>query len=208
MSDTVVMCPGCGVKVGERHTPGCVYRSAEALEAARAVGDLPYVAANALYKDSTRGPDGLTAAESEGTSDTEKFLRDVAAEVAKARAKFGGQSSEMTGLALAEEINEVHLAVALGARQPIKKILHIKEGKSGEDDLYLECVQVAAMALRLALESDDRREWAGNKRGCGGSYEVGSGGHVPGIAGEGCEACDRDFGPAESPRPRFPRRAD
>lgn len=85
--------------------------------------------------------------------DGHKFLEDVWDEVKRARAKFPNQDSKITGLALGEESGEAQRA-----------LLHIYEGKSGEDPLYLECVQTAAMALRLALESTDRTEWKGNVR--------------------------------------------
>lgn len=125
-------------------------------------------------------------------SDEMKFIQAVVAEVDRARALFPDSNSLISGLALGEESSEAQRA-----------LLHIYEGKGGESNLYLECVQTAAMALRLALESADRAGWKGNKHGCGGSYEVGSGGHVPGVAGEGCEACDRDFGePKASPLKR------
>lgn len=180
------MCPVC--KNGARPTP-CPACKAEREEVDRALGDGSHADAKRLYA----GPMD-TALDPERDA-AQRFVDDVLAEVAKARAKFGGQPSETTGLALSEEVGEVNLAVALNARSgaAIRKLLHIKEGKSGEDDLYLECVQTAAMALRLATERTDRTDWPGNKRGCGGSYEIGSGGHTPGVAGEGCEACDRDF---------------
>lgn len=120
------------------------------------------------------------------------FLLAVASEVRRARLKFPEQASQITGLALAEESGEA-----------VKALLHTLEGKGNEQQLYSECVQTAAMALRLAMENQDRQSWPGNKRGCGGSYEVGSGGHVPGTPGEGCPSCDRDF---ESPK--FKRRID
>lgn len=187
-----------------------------AAESARAVGDTSYAAAKEMYRRDAehrgepaeqdpyytgRAVEFLTKVYDRHDVD---FVLRVLAEVTKARAKFGAQSSEVNGLALGEELGEVALAVALGATQPIKKLLHIKEGKAGDDDLYLECVQTAGMAMRLATENADRANWPGNvKRGCGGSYEVGSGGHVPGTPGEGCAACDRDFG-----APKFARRID
>lgn len=85
--------------------------------------------------------------------DGHKFLENVWDEVVKARAKFPGNGSLVTGLALGEEAGEAQRA-----------LLHIHEGKSAEQPLYEECVQTAAMALRLALESEDRTEWLGNVR--------------------------------------------
>lgn len=174
--------------------PRC--RAGEADEAARAVGDTTFAAAKEMYRREATERGEPAQADPYYTGRAKEFLtkvydpRDVdfvlrvLAEVTKARAKFGGQPSEITGLALSEESGEAQRA-----------LLHIYEGKSGEEPLYLECYQTAAMALRLATETADRAQWAGNrKRGCGGSYEVGSGGHVPGTPGEGCPACDRDFG--------------
>ena len=251
-------CAGCGADPSEVHKPGCKLAPHSA-EVARALGDTSHAEAKRMYREPADPalaetywpegrPPGIDLVDERETytgdhmeqvvravdaSPEASFCVDVLAEVRKARAKFGGQSSEVTGLALGEELNEVFLAVALGSRQPIKKLLHIREGKSGEDELYAECVQLAAMALRLATESADRAAWPGNakrdsslamraasipgvtpsgyavpKRGCGGSYEVGSGGHVPGTPGEGCPACDRDFGNKDTPPPRFARRAD
>lgn len=160
----------CGCLVGQTCKACCPVTA----EVVRAVGDGPYTGvrpddvAYITHNGGTecdpyytgRARDALATGYKDPSA--AEFVLDVLAEVFRARAKFGGQSSELTGLALAEELSEVHLAVALGACQAIKRLLHIKEGKSGEDDLYTECVQVAAMALRLALESDDRREWPGN----------------------------------------------
>lgn len=82
-----------------------------------------------------------------------RFLADVANEVENARKKFPNNGSVVQGLALGEESGEAQRA-----------LLHIMEGKSGEDPLWLECVQTAAMAVRLATESTDRTEWLGNVR--------------------------------------------
>jgi len=176
----------------------CTEGAEDVAEAARAVGDTTYAEAKRMYAAQAvargepanqdphytgRAREFLTKVYAETDVD---FVLRVLAEVTKARAKFGEQPSTITGLALGEESGEAQRA-----------LLHIYEGKGGEDPLYLECYQTAAMALRLATESADRVQWAGNrKRGCGGSYEVGSGGHVPGTPGEGCAACDRDFGDA------------
>lgn len=179
-------CPGCN----------CTNCDAARREAARAVGDIPYseakhmYAAQAVVRGEPADQDPYYTGRAREflahvypTADVD-FVFSVLAEVKKARAKFGEQPSTITGLALGEESGEAQRA-----------LLHIYEGKGGEDPLYLECFQTAAMALRLATEWKDRQGWPGNaKRGCGGSYEVGSGGHVPGTPGEGCAACDRDFG--------------
>lgn len=67
-----------------------------------------------------------------------RFAAAVAAEVARARAKFPG-ADHMYG-ALAEEVGEV-----------AKSLLE----EHDRDDLRAECVQVAAMAQRLAEEGDN-----------------------------------------------------
>jgi hypothetical protein len=74
------------------------------------------------------------------------FLRDVKAEADAARLRFGKQESKVTGLALAEEFGEV-----------VRALLHILEGKGGEDELRGE-----AMCMRLANEKESRVLWAGN----------------------------------------------
>lgn len=81
------------------------------------------------------------------------FVRAAWAEAQKNRnhPTRGDQGSLVTALALAEEAGEA-----------IKALNHILEGKGGEAELYLECVQTAAMALRLATELEDRSTWAGN----------------------------------------------
>lgn len=63
------------------------------------------------------------------------FLREVEEEVARARAKFPGNAHQYA--ALAEEVGEVARALL-----------------EGSDNLREECVQVAAMAMRLAEEGD------------------------------------------------------
>lgn len=129
-------------------------------EVDRALGDGSHADGVAMY-DGTR--EGYTGDHTDAPSnyaegrDARKFCEDVVSEVFKARAAFPGNGSLITGLALGEESGEAQRA-----------LLHIWEGKGGESDLYLECVQTAAMALRLALEWQDRRKWAGNvKCTCG-----------------------------------------
>lgn len=145
----------CGCLVGQR----CNSCDPVAAEVARAVGDVPFRASKDMYDASQRGADPtLTDEEVKRFADTLQkanpdvsFLLGVLAEVRKARAKFPDNGSLVTGLALGEESGEAQRA-----------LLHIYEGKSAEEPLYLECVQTAAMALRLALEGDDRAEWKGN----------------------------------------------
>jgi len=73
----------------------------------------------------------------------ETFAYDVITEALKARAKFPADDNP-TIAALAEEVGEA-----------AKAALHIREGKSNDWwAVYAECVQVAAMAARLAIEGD------------------------------------------------------
>lgn len=72
----------------------------------------------------------------------EGFYLDVAAEALRAAEKF--PQPNPTIAAMTEEAGEV-----------AKAILHIREGKSDDwQAVRDECVQLAAMAMRLALEGD------------------------------------------------------
>lgn len=75
-----------------------------------------------------------------------KFQHDVMRELVRARTKFPEQDATITMVALTEEVGE--LAQAL---------LHLKfepaKGKSYAD-LYAEAVQVAVMAMRVALDTE------------------------------------------------------
>ena len=69
------------------------------------------------------------------------FLYDMKSETINARSKF---SNVDLALALTEEFGEI-----------IKALLDQKQKKRGtSSDIYNECVQAAAMAMRLATEGD------------------------------------------------------
>lgn len=67
------------------------------------------------------------------------FLADVSMEVARARAKFQNQPTNVSIMALMEEVGELAQAYLQGNR-------------SG--NYQQECIQVACMALRCAVECD------------------------------------------------------
>jgi NTP pyrophosphatase (non-canonical NTP hydrolase) len=72
----------------------------------------------------------------------DQFLKDVKAELLRARTKFPGDNLNM--VALMEEVGELAQAA-----------LHIREGKHNEwRKVWDEAVQVAVMALRMATEGD------------------------------------------------------
>ena len=72
----------------------------------------------------------------------EQFIQDVIAEIARARAKFPGNSIML--VALMEEVGELAQAA-----------LHIREDKHNEwGRVHEEAVQVAVMAMRMATEGD------------------------------------------------------
>lgn len=71
-----------------------------------------------------------------------EFLIDVLAEVQRARRKF--PKPTFSTIALTEEVGELAQAV-----------LKVSAGKWPRERIYDEAVQVAAMALRVALEGDD-----------------------------------------------------
>lgn len=71
----------------------------------------------------------------------ERFLLCVGREVDRARAKF--PNGDDMALAATEEAGEA-----------IKALLDFKYGNGSTADIYKECVQAAAMFLRLATEGD------------------------------------------------------
>lgn len=70
------------------------------------------------------------------------FLSDVAQEVESAKRRF--PSTRDQGMVLTEEVGEVIKALLEMKHEPEKGVTH--------EDIYRECVQVAAMATRLAVE--------------------------------------------------------
>jgi hypothetical protein len=76
-----------------------------------------------------------------------KFLQDVMAEITRARTKFPEQDAPTTLIAVQEELGE--LSEAYLDRYVIKQ--QYKKGKT-YSDLYKEAVQVAVMAMRVALD--------------------------------------------------------
>jgi hypothetical protein len=75
------------------------------------------------------------------TSDDTRFLGDVYSEVDRAREKFPGTNLVLA--ALTEEVGELAQAM-----------LKRRAGKMTDEDVWKEAVQVAAMALRCAVEGD------------------------------------------------------
>lgn len=69
------------------------------------------------------------------------FLHEVAHEIDRARAKFPGSNLVMA--ALTEEVGELAQAM-----------LKVAAGKWPSSRIYEEAIQVAAMALRVAVEGD------------------------------------------------------
>jgi len=70
------------------------------------------------------------------------FVSDTMAETERAQGLYPQPNPTLA--AATEELGEV-----------AKALLHIREGKAtGWDDVYEECVQLAAMACRIALEGD------------------------------------------------------
>lgn len=69
------------------------------------------------------------------------FDADVSAELARARAKFPGNTLQLA--ALSEEVGEL-----------AKALLDHRSGKGTAEEVYAEAVQVAAMACRVAVEGD------------------------------------------------------
>ena len=74
----------------------------------------------------------------------EQFLKDVAAEVERARSLFPVPDNQT--LAFGEEAGEL-----------IRAVLERHYGKSGDEEVYTEAVQAAAMAARVVLDGDGVR---------------------------------------------------
>ncbi len=73
------------------------------------------------------------------------MTEDVLSELAKARKKFPTQDVWVTLSALSEEVGELNQAILQHHFEPAK-------GKTKED-IYKEAVQVATMAIRVALDT-------------------------------------------------------
>lgn len=72
----------------------------------------------------------------------EAFLNDVRKELKLAQEKFPGNNLMLP--ALFEETGEVS-----------KALIDHQLGNASSDEVYIECIQTAVMALRVALEGDD-----------------------------------------------------
>lgn len=79
------------------------------------------------------------------TSPAINMTEDVLAELAKARAKFPVQDVWVTLAALGEEVGELNQAILQHHFEPAK-------GKT-KQDIRKEAVQVAVMAMRVALDT-------------------------------------------------------
>jgi len=88
-----------------------------------------------------------------------RFLADVAHELSRARAKFPGNTLQM--MALTEEVGE--LAQAL---------IDHRMGKQTEEQVYREAVQVAAMAVRVAVDGDSSNRYQGRVQSVVGLLET------------------------------------
>ena len=75
---------------------------------------------------------------------TEKVLADIEAELDRARTKF--PSNEDVLPALTEEVGELNQALIQQKHEPHK-------GKT-DHDVYMEAIQTAVMAIRIASEGD------------------------------------------------------
>ncbi len=101
----------------------------------------------------------------------ELFIRHLREELARARSKFPDSNKTMT--ALTEEVGEVAKALLKITedgeldRHELNKRLHA---------VYTEAVQVATMALRLAVDGDMSNDYAGTRCSFGGCNQPASGG--------------------------------
>lgn len=92
-----------------------------------------------------------------------KFLADVEAEYKRATDKF--PSNKKLDAALMEEVGEL-----------AKALLHITEKNASPQDVYAEAVQVATVAMRIAVEGCPEHNYQGMKCGYLGCDQVTVGG--------------------------------
>ena len=74
----------------------------------------------------------------------EKVLADIEAELDRARAKFPGNVDVLP--ALTEEVGELNQALIQQKHEPYKGVR--------DRDVYMEAIQTAVMAIRVASEGD------------------------------------------------------
>lgn len=84
--------------------------------------------------------------------DAQEFLREVGYEAERAYDKF--PSSDMVCLALMEEVGE--LAQAVMERERTLRSFDARDYKWTRAHIRKEAIQVAAMAMRIAVEGDPR----------------------------------------------------
>lgn len=94
---------------------------------------------------------------------TQKFLTDVKAEYGRATAKF--PENKKLDAALMEEVGEL-----------AKALLHIQEKGASAANVYEEAVQVATVAMRIAVEGSPEHGYEGMKCGYLGCAQVTVGG--------------------------------
>jgi hypothetical protein len=93
----------------------------------------------------------------------DKFLADVKDEHRRATEKF--PANKKLDAALMEEVGEL-----------AKALLHIQEKGANPKDVYAEAVQVATVAMRIAVEGSPEHGYAGMKCGYLGCDQVTVGG--------------------------------
>ena len=71
----------------------------------------------------------------------EQMIKDILAELKRARKKFPENRHQLT--AFNEEVGELNQA-----------LLQCQYGGKGHNDVYMEAVQAAAMAIRVGVEGD------------------------------------------------------
>lgn len=90
---------------------------------------------------------------------TDKFLDDLKKEYRRATEKFPGGNK--LDAALMEEVGEL-----------AKALLHIQEKGASPADVYMEAVQVATVAMRIAVQGSPEHGYAGMKCGFLGCDQV------------------------------------